>query len=71
MGVQVTKQNWVAVKELKLSCQNPQTLLFHTFPCYGNLFQVPEQQPSKRVWYEPRGWLQDSPQRDPKVLQAM
>ena len=28
---------WVAVKELKLNCHNPETLLFTMYPYYGNL----------------------------------
>ena len=34
-------QNWVAVKELKLSYCIGETLLFTTYTHYGNLIQVP------------------------------
>ena len=29
--------NWVAVQELTLSYQNPESILFTIYPCYGNL----------------------------------
>ena len=28
---------WAAVKELNLSCHNPETILFPIYPYYGNL----------------------------------
>ena len=28
---------WVAVKKLKLSCHNPETILCGVYPYYGNL----------------------------------
>ena len=36
--------SWVAVKEFRLSYQNPEAILFTTYPYYGNLDAVPEQQ---------------------------
>ena len=32
------KMDWVAVKELKLSCHNPATIAFTVYPYYGNFF---------------------------------
>ena len=36
---------WVAVRELKLRYNHPETMLFTIHPYCGNLSQVPEQQP--------------------------
>ena len=35
--------SWLAVKELKLSCHNPEAISSTIHPCYGNF----QQQPSK------------------------
>ena len=40
-------KNWLAVKELKFSCHNKETISFTKQPYHGNLNQVPEQQPEK------------------------
>ena len=37
---------WVAVKELKLSWGNPIIYYIYIYAHYGNLIQVPQQQPS-------------------------
>ena len=39
----------VADKELELNSYNEETQLFTIYPCYDNLIQVPQQQPSKIV----------------------
>ena len=45
--------DWVAVKELESSYYNSETLLLTMYPNYSNLFEVPEQQPSKRLTFSP------------------
>ena len=40
-------KNWVAVKELELSYLNSKTVLFTIYPYYGNLNEVPQQQPRR------------------------
>ena len=41
LGSGPTAQDWVAVKELKLSCHDSKTRLFTIYPYYGNLNYVP------------------------------
>ena len=42
---QELERNWVAAKELKLSYHNPETISFTIYQQYGNLYEVPQQQP--------------------------
>ena len=45
--------NWAAVKELSLSYHNPKTMLFTIYTSYGNLNEIPWQQPSlSGVWIQ-------------------
>ena len=37
---------WVAVKEFNLSDYKQEARLFAIYPCYNNLSEVPQQQPS-------------------------
>ena len=47
LGVDLTRlskgllSQLVAVQEFKLSCHNPQTMLFTIYPYYDNLLEVP------------------------------
>ena len=45
-GVPTLRIVWVAVRELKLSYHNKETLSSTIYPCYGNLIQVPSQPPN-------------------------
>ena len=36
----------IVAKDFKLSYQNPETILFTRYPEYGNLNQIPQQQPT-------------------------
>ena len=40
---------WVSVKDFKLSCQKPETILFTIYAYMGNLNKIPQQQPRNAV----------------------
>ena len=41
---------WVAVREVKLSCHNPETILFAIYPLYGDLNKLLNSNPVVSIY---------------------